>query len=54
MAAIGYVILVDLDALIDLFSFATWIFYGLCFLVIIWQRFRPSIVEKPFKVQLTE
>ena len=43
----------SIDALIDYFSFASWIFYGAAFICVIVLRFTHPEWERPIKVRGT-
>ena len=38
------------ETLVGFFSFASWVFYGLCFLVLVYLRFKRKDMERPYKV----
>ncbi|XP_065662371.1 b(0,+)-type amino acid transporter 1 isoform X2 [Hydra vulgaris] len=40
------------ESLVGIFSFASWLFYGLCFLVLIFLRFKRKDLRRPYKVFL--
>lgn len=42
----------SLDDLITLFSFATWAYFLLCFIIIIYLRFKKPELHRPFKAKL--
>jgi len=37
--------------LVNLFSFASWLFYGLCFFVLIFLRVSRKAMTRPYKVK---
>ncbi|XP_057316623.1 b(0,+)-type amino acid transporter 1-like [Hydractinia symbiolongicarpus] len=42
----------EFGTLIDFFSFASWLFYGACFVALIYLRFKRKDMERPYKVFL--
>ena len=43
----------DIGSLIDFFSFAAWLFYGLAVFCVVILRFRKPHAERPIKVSIS-
>lgn len=54
LVSIIMVLLMDINTLIDFFSFSAWIFYGGCFLAVIIMRYTKKKIERPFKVEVVD